>query len=320
MALHCLLDLPDNSPPHVALLAMQEVLPRVMLRDVYFVMQCVEKDSVEVQLTARYPIDKQNRMKLFQAIVFDRQTTNMAPIFRFIVVDMLHNAVQFPPNTKLAKDSLYPIRTEAVNMVLFIFSLRQKNESTVKRLADELIMSNFVDEEKKMTDLTCDQQMSSSSIILIKNLLEYKELFDEKTVKPARQLLENLCMKYTREWTNISALNGAEESAVIAANSNSNSNSASGSKSKQKTAVLQQPKKNKTISSVKRQNQGQKMIHNQLQKQIRASFTSKNLLAATTPRKGGAISALNGKTAKGPINKNVRSSLTIYRKENDGNL
>ena len=323
MALHCLIDLPETSPVRIAMMAMQEVYPKVMLRDIMFVMHCVDKDVVEMQLITRYPLERQIRMRMFQTIMLDRQSTNLTPILRFIVNEMLHNGVQFTGSTVLSKSYLYPIRSEAINMILFLFSVKEKNESTVKRLVDELIISNFVEEEKKLTDITNDQQMNSSSIIFLRTITQCTSFFDEKILKPAKQLLENLCMRYTREWTNVSALNGSDEAAVMSASNASATNSSKKSKnSSSQKEIVPSVKKNKGLfNSVKRQSQGQQMLHNQLHKQMLASasqktpisFSSKNLLAQTTPRKG--ISSLNGKNINVTKSQTVRSSLGTARKE-----
>ncbi|OHT15376.1 IQ calmodulin-binding motif family protein [Tritrichomonas foetus] len=234
MALHCLVDLPESSPVRLAMMAIQEIYPKVMLRDIMFVMHCIDKDIVEMQLISRYPKERQIRMKVFQTVMLDRQSTNLSPILRFVVSDMLHNRVQFNGDTVLSQNYPYPIRSEAINMIMFLFSVRDKHESAAKRLVDELLLSNFIEEERKLTDNDNDQQLSSSSIMFLRMVTQCPSLFEEKTMKPAKNLLETLCMRYTREWMNISAFNSSNDAAQ--ANNKSKSGQSSGASTGRKSS------------------------------------------------------------------------------------
>ena len=265
MALHCLSDLPEHSPIRNEMMQMQEIYPKVMLRDIMFVMHCIDKDIVEMQLITRYPQEKQIRMKMFMTIMLDRQSTNLSPILRFVVADMLHNRVQFNGDTILSQNYQYPIRSEAINMITAIVELRDKYESTAKRMADELVLNNFIDEEQKMTDNDYDQQLSSSSIMFLRTITQCNTIFDQRTLKPAKQLLENLCMKYTREWMNISSFNATDD--------------ANPDKSKPK---LSSQRKSQLTNMSQR-----KMIQNSSKFQLSQTTprTPKSILGQSTPRK-----------------------------------
>ncbi|KAK8835507.1 hypothetical protein M9Y10_044349 [Tritrichomonas musculus] len=323
MALHCLIDLPETSPVHMAMMTMQEIYPKVMMNDIMFVMFCIDKDIVEAQLIARYPIERQIRMKIFQTIMLDKQTTNFIPILRFIVNDMLHNGVKFDGNTSLSKSFLYPIRSEALSMILFLFSIKEKYESIVKRLCDELILSNFVEEEKKLTDTSDDQEMGNSSIIFLRSITQFNTLIDEKNLKPAKQLLETLCMRYSREWMNVSALNGTTENAVINA-PNSHAPSTTKKSGSKENSVSSMKKNKMLISSVKRQSQGQQLINNSLRRTIQTSLsqkrpnllTSRSVMSSTTPRKSAqSLNSKGIKVTKTDNNRSLRSSLNTVKKE-----
>ena len=62
-----------------------------------------------------------------------------------------------------------------------------------------------------MIDNDYDQQLSSSSIMFLRTITQCNTIFDQRTLKPAKQLLEKLCMKYTREWMNISSFNATDD-------------------------------------------------------------------------------------------------------------
>lgn len=204
MVLFCLTDLPEKSPAHEAVICMQDIWPKIMLRDIMFLMQCVDKDIVEMQLVQRYPEERKIRMKMFQTIITDPQIANLAPLLRFIVNNMLHNLTQF--NGTLAVAYPYPIRTEAVNMIMFVLGIRDKYEGAAKRLVDELMITNFVDEEKKLTDSDDDQQLANSSILLLRMITQCNTIFEEKTLKFAQTQLEKLCMRFSRDWLSIASI------------------------------------------------------------------------------------------------------------------
>ena len=198
MAMHTLVDLPDNSPVRSAMVEIEEVWPKVMFRDIMYVMQCVDKDVVEIQLLTRYPEERRIRQKMFQTICIDRHTTNMSPLLRFVVGSMLYNKIQFKTSA-LAQKYKCPIRSEAVSMVMFLLAVRDKYEMPAKRLVDELLISNFLEEEKKLTSSDDAIQFVDSSIALLKMVVQCKSLFEDRTLKIAQVHLEHLCAKFSRE-------------------------------------------------------------------------------------------------------------------------
>jgi hypothetical protein len=208
MVMHCLVDLPDDSPARDAVASIQDLWPRVMLRDLMFVMQCVDQDVVEVQLMIRYPEERRIRQRFFQLLVADKRATNLSPLLRFVVSNMLHNRAQFRSGG-LARQFQFPIRSEGVNMVSYLLNARERFEPPAKRLVDELLMSNFLDQEKRMTDHDVESAFMDSSIQFLRLITQCKELFDEATLKAANSLLESLCMRFSREWMNTSEFTAA---------------------------------------------------------------------------------------------------------------
>ena len=198
MAMHTLVDLPDNSPVRSVMVEIEEIWPKVMFRDILFLMQCVDKDVVEIQLLQRYPEERRIRLRMFQTICIDKHTTNMSPLLRFVVGSMLYNKVQFKASA-LAQQYKIPIRSEALNMVMFLLSIREKYEAPAKRLVDELLISNFLEEEKKLTSSDDAIQFVDSSISLLKMVVQCKTLFEDRTLKMAQVHLDHLCNKFNRE-------------------------------------------------------------------------------------------------------------------------
>jgi hypothetical protein len=174
-----------------------------MLRDLKFVMECIDQDVVEVQLANRYAEERRIRQKMFQMIVTDRRTTNLSPLLRFVVVDMLHNKTTFSGNP-FAQQFQYPIRSEGINMIMFLLASRDRYETSAKRLVDELLISNFVEQEKRLTDSDSHQGFMDSSISFLRMITQCKSLFEETTLKAVQMLLESLCMRFSREWMNTS--------------------------------------------------------------------------------------------------------------------
>ena len=204
MAMHTLADLPPTSPVRDRMLSIQEIWPKVMQRDIAFVIECAEKDIVEIQLPVRYPEERRIRQKMFQTLVVDKRTSNLSALLRFIVRTMLHNRTEFKASI-LAQHYKFPIRSEAVNMVMFLLSVREKYESAAKRLAEELVSSHFIEEEKKLTDNDPEQQFIDSSIILLRTITECKYLFEDSMLKLCQAHLETLCMRFSREWMSTTA-------------------------------------------------------------------------------------------------------------------
>jgi serine/threonine protein kinase len=211
MALHCLTDLPEDSPIHDVILEIQELWPRVMLRDLKFVMECIDEGVVEVQLMNRYAEERRIRQKMFQIIVADKRATNLSPLLRFVVVDMLHNRTSFS-GSHLAQQFHYPIRSEGVNMVMFLLASRDRYEAPVRRLVDELLVSNFVEQEKRLTDSDINQGFMDSSISFLRMITQCTSLFEENTLKAVQMLLESLCMRFSREWMNTSTFSEGADS------------------------------------------------------------------------------------------------------------
>jgi hypothetical protein len=209
MMIHCLVDLPDDSPVRDALSELQDLWPRVMTRDVAFVVECVERDIVEVQLMTRYPEERRIRQKLFQLILLDRRTTNLVPLLKCVVGNMLHNRTQFKAGA-LAQHYQFPLRSEAISMVIFVLNSRGRYDLAANRLVDELLASNFLEQEKRLTDNDVDQAFMDSSIGFLRLISQCRGLFEDSIMKQVQALLESLCMRFSREWMNTSAFGSGE--------------------------------------------------------------------------------------------------------------
>jgi hypothetical protein len=82
---------------------------------------------------------------------------------------------------------------------------REANQDgAAKRLVDELLIGNFLEEELKL-----GPEFVNSSILLLRAVTQCP-LFDETTVKKAQNQLEELCMNYSREWMSVEGFSSSE--------------------------------------------------------------------------------------------------------------
>lgn len=202
MFIFSLTDMPDYSTPRILMRALSECWVKVMERDLSFVTLCIEKDIVQIQLTKRYFVDKKIRQEMFEALVFEGNINNIHHLFKFIIDKMLYNVARFAPDTLLGpkKKSMYPIRFEAVSMIISLLRNRENHKPTAKRLADEMLASDFIERETKITEGCSDMDLISSSILLLKMVVLSTDVFDDKYLHRCERLLESLCMRYTRDW------------------------------------------------------------------------------------------------------------------------
>jgi hypothetical protein len=134
----------------------------------------------------------------------------MTPLLRFVVGHMLHNRTQFTTGP-LARQFQFPIRSEGVSMVTFVLNARERYETPAKRLVDELLVANFIDQERRLTEHDADQAFMDSSIVFLRLITQCKDIFEDPVIKRAGALLESLCMRFSREWMNTSAFGGTPE-------------------------------------------------------------------------------------------------------------
>lgn len=144
-------------------------------------------------------------MRLFEAVFTDSGIQGSFHLLRFVIDEMLHNATCFGEDAPLSlrKHAMYPIRSEAVDMLLFLIERRETMETTVKRIADEMAVTNFLEREAKLTEEYPDTQLVSTSIMLLRAITTCQGIFEEKYIQRCANLLESLCMRYSREWKDI---------------------------------------------------------------------------------------------------------------------
>lgn len=183
------LKMPPDSPAHVTCTFMDELLPQIFTRDFSFLMICVDKDVAEIQLPRRYETGRKIRMDLFSACI-EGQALTLAELVRFVCGDMLHN------DTKLFGRPV--IREEAVRMILGAIRKRDSIKISIKKIADELVLANFIEREKALVESSGDSTVVNTSIELLRSIKLCSGFFDDKFMQAASRLLEDVCARYTR--------------------------------------------------------------------------------------------------------------------------
>ncbi|OHS99070.1 IQ calmodulin-binding motif family protein [Tritrichomonas foetus] len=211
MALHCIVDLPDNSSIRETMtsLSLSTIFFQMMKRDVTFIKKCVETDVVEIQLMDRYPKERQIRLQMFETIVCDRQLANTQPLINYVIHEMLYDHTQFK-GTCWSKKMQLPIRSEAVSMITRVLNQRDVNDIAARKVADELSDFDFLSKEKELNVNDLDQQFSPSSISLLKSVVQCEHLFDSSSIRTAKSQLEGLQLRYSNDWMNIKNLSSKD--------------------------------------------------------------------------------------------------------------
>ena len=205
MILYCFQNLPTDSPVLQLLKDFGDIYPRVMHRDIMFLMSCVDKDIVQSQLMDRYPKERRIRNTIIKTLISSLVIVDYSPIFKVIISEMLYNRTEFKfeSTAVLNLQYHYPMRTEAVGIILYVIGLREKYQSAAIQLKNELINFNFIAKERKMTEEDGNSHLVDSSILFLRNISLCYGLFDENVIKDSRILLESLCMRFSREILNI---------------------------------------------------------------------------------------------------------------------
>ena len=201
MTLHCIIDLPDTSPIHeiISSLTVSNIFLKILNRDVSYIRKCAEKEVTEMQLNDRYINDRKIRLRLFETIVCDHQLASTQPLIEFVITQMLYDQTQFVGGT-WSKNYLFPIRSEAVVMIIKVLNQHAKNDIASRKVADELMAFKFIEKEKELNGNDIDQVFSPSSNQLLKAVVHNEQFFDASTVRIAKDQLDQLSLRYTKDW------------------------------------------------------------------------------------------------------------------------
>ncbi|OHT13846.1 IQ calmodulin-binding motif family protein [Tritrichomonas foetus] len=209
MIIYCLQNLPNYSPVFPLLNNLNEIWPKVMHRDIMFVMTCVDKDITQMQLMGRYPEERQIRINLLKTMISQEIFGDFGPIFKILVTEMLYNKTEFKFDSTAMLNFTYhfPMRSEALVIIHFLLEFRDKYESASRQLANELTMNNFLVKERKLTEEDDNHFLVNSSILFMQAVSKCYGLFHESIVQESRTLLESLCMRFSRQILNYDLFN-----------------------------------------------------------------------------------------------------------------
>lgn len=204
MILYCIENMPNDSPVLPLLRDLIDIWAKVVHRDIMFAMSCVDKDITQQQMLERYPVEREIRIEMLKNMITSQLYGNFGDIFKILINEMLYNKTEFKFDSTIKMNLTYrfPLRSEAISVILFVIEFRDKYESAAKQLAIELITTNVVDKERKLTESDDNHYIVNSAILLLRAITQCHGLFDELLIKNARTLLESLCMRFSREMMN----------------------------------------------------------------------------------------------------------------------
>lgn len=170
----------------------------VMHQGIIFVIQSGDKDTALLHLFEKYPMDRRMRTRMFNALLFFR--FDMAPIFKVIVNEMLWNKteVKFDMSDKISKTYRFPIRSEAIHLILKVLRYSEKFEKAAKLMAKELAASNFLENERHLTELDDNWIFVDTSMQLLGAIVESTTVFSETIIKEASVQLDSLKVRFYR--------------------------------------------------------------------------------------------------------------------------
>ncbi|KAK8878378.1 hypothetical protein M9Y10_005146 [Tritrichomonas musculus] len=213
MILYCIQNLPNDSPVIKLLNDFGDLWPQVMHRDILFIMSCVDKDVTQTQMLERYPIEKNIRIEMLKSMITSQLIGNFLPIFKIIIDEMLYNKTEFKYDSTamLNLAQRFPMRSEAISIILFVLEFRERYESASKQLASELVYNQFIEKERKLTEEDDNHFLVNSSILFMKMVTQCYGLFTELIIKKAQALLESLCLRFSRDIVDVDIFAQPEE-------------------------------------------------------------------------------------------------------------
>lgn len=205
MFLHCVTSVSSGSLIHEELKNFPTLWATVMKRDIDCFMSCNDKETAQVQVIGRYPEERRLRIAMFKALVKNSRYGSLAPIFKYVVREMMQNMVllRFDVSVGLIDDLYMPVRSEAFEMILFALKMHENYPTPAREMATELSSMNFVSKEQKLTESDDKVAIVQRTIALLETTTQCVGLFDEEIVKKAETLLKSLTLRFGRKLPNL---------------------------------------------------------------------------------------------------------------------
>ncbi|OHT15663.1 IQ calmodulin-binding motif family protein [Tritrichomonas foetus] len=196
-----------NSQLFSAVSDFPEMWLKILQRDYAFIKFCAEKEIVEAQIMGRYSIDRRLRLKIFKSLV-SKPNIEIDPIYKLIINDMIHSTTVLKANYSFEQTRMmqYPLRSEAIDMVMHVLGTRDINEKNAQKMANIMVEANFFEKERALTDKNDNYHLVVSSIELLSIIINCINLFSDKYIKIAAMQLDSLKMRFVRRWNNLTLI------------------------------------------------------------------------------------------------------------------
>ena len=90
------------------------------------------------------------------------------------------------------------IREEACRMLISAMRKRESIKISIKKIADEFVLANFLDRERTLVESSGDSYIVNTSIELLRSVRNCSGFFEDKFLQSSSRLLEDVCARYTR--------------------------------------------------------------------------------------------------------------------------
>jgi hypothetical protein len=191
---------------------------RALRRDFQFLSAAVDKDTMRVLLMSRYPVEKQLRCQLFRVLVRSPLRPNILSLLQFLVDEMLYSKTElkFDASAPVIKACRFPVRFEAVEMICWVLEKWEKWLELARQLMKELLVRNFVESERKLTEQNDDCDLVQSSVRLLTVTTQCLGIGGETIHGRGKDLLHSLLSRFTRPLMDLSKFQANEETKRLA--------------------------------------------------------------------------------------------------------
>jgi hypothetical protein len=200
-----------------------ETFEEIIFRDMEWMLS-VTSSEITMHIVNGYVECKENRKKMLYYIL--RSGIKADKMIKYLIRSMAHNTTSLTTQLwkKLRMKYQYPIREEAAHMIALILQSRTIYD---KCLADEIEKSNFIENERKITDLADNEPLVASSLRIFTSIINRKDIFSIHFIKQCQSMFEALTTRFYREWVDLPFLDVIQQ--TIKQNSRKNKNKNKGS-------------------------------------------------------------------------------------------
>jgi hypothetical protein len=125
--------------------------------------------------------------------------------------------LKFDASAALIKVCRFPVRFEAVEMICWVLEKREKWLDLARQLMEELLVRNFVESERKLTEQNDAYDLVQSSVRLLTVTTQCVGIGGETIGGKGKDLLHSLLSRFTRPLMDLSKFQANEETKRLAA-------------------------------------------------------------------------------------------------------